>query len=61
MRLWFVAHAPSVGEGGKAQGRGVAEAQYKQFAQHLGAGFAQGRRFVDDVAVGPLGDEDEQG
>jgi hypothetical protein len=60
MRLWFVAHAPSVAEGGKAQARSVAEAHYKQFAQHLGAGFAQGRRFVKDVPVGPSDDEDEQ-
>jgi hypothetical protein len=49
MRLWFMAHAPSTADAGKA--RGTSEAQYKHFAQHLGAQFAQGHRFVDDLPV----------
>jgi hypothetical protein len=38
-----------VGEAGKAAARGAAEVQYRQFAQHLGAQFAQGHRFIDDL------------
>jgi predicted DNA-binding protein len=51
MRLWFMAHAPNAVEAGKAAARGVAETQYKQFAQHLGAQFTQGHRFIDDLPV----------
>jgi hypothetical protein len=49
LRLWFLAHAPSVGEAGKPSARGAAETQYRHFAQHLGAQFAQGHRFIDDL------------
>ena len=48
MRLWFVAHAPSAGEAGKAAARAAGEVPYKQFAQHLGTQFKQGHRFIDD-------------
>jgi hypothetical protein len=54
MRLWLMAHAPHTGEGSKAAARGAAETQYKQFAQHLGAHFAQGHRFTDDLPVEAL-------
>ena len=59
MRLWFTAHAPNTAEAGKTAARGAAEAQYKQFAQHLGAQFTQGRRFVDDVPVEASAGEDD--
>jgi hypothetical protein len=49
MRLWFVAHAPSAGEAGKAAARAAGEVPYKQFAQHLGTQFKQGHRFLDDL------------
>lgn len=58
MRLWFLAHASSA-DAVKAAGRGAAEAQYKKFAQHLGAEFMQGHRFVDDVPVEASAGEDE--
>jgi hypothetical protein len=58
MRLWLAAHAPGAGEAAKAAGRAAGEAQYKQFAQHLGAGFVHGRRFLDDVPVGPIDDQE---
>jgi hypothetical protein len=59
MRLWFAAHAPSAGEAGKAAARAAGEVPYKQFAQHLGAQFKQGHRFVDDVPAGVFAEEDE--
>ncbi len=59
MRLWFVAHAPSAGEAGKAGARAAGEVPYRQFAQHLGAQFKQGHRFVDDVPAGVFAEEDE--
>jgi hypothetical protein len=59
MRLWFMAHAPSSAEAGKGAARGAAETQYRQFAQHLGAHFKQGHRFVDDVPVEALSGEDD--
>ena len=59
MRLWFVAHAPSAGEAGKAAARPAGEASYKQFAQHLGTQFKQGHRFIDDFPAEVFaGDED---
>jgi hypothetical protein len=60
VRLWFAAHAPSGGDAGKAKAAAAAETTYKQFAQHLGKGFSQGRRFVDDVPVGPSGEDSEE-
>jgi hypothetical protein len=59
MRLWFMAHAPSTAEAGKGATRGAGETQYRQFAQHLGAQFKQGHRFVHDVPVEAFGDEDD--
>jgi hypothetical protein len=59
MRLWFLAHAPHTTDAGKAAARSAAETQYKQFAQHLGAQFTQGRRFIDDVPVEAFAGEDE--
>jgi len=61
MRMWFATQTPSVAEGGMGATRGAAEARYKQFAQYLGAQFAQGHRFIDDgplpVEVGEAKDE----
>ena len=61
MRMWLAAHVPSTAEAGVAATRGAAEARYKQFAQYLGAQFAQGHRFIDDgplpVEVGEAKDE----
>jgi hypothetical protein len=51
MRMWLAAHAPSTADAGVAATRGAAEARYKQFAQYLGAQFAQGHRFIDDVPL----------
>jgi DNA repair protein RadC len=48
------AHASSTTEVGK----GAGEKQYKQFVQHLAAQFAEGHRFVDDVPVDALRDDD---
>ena len=59
MRVWFMAHAPSAAEAGKAGARGASENQYKLFAQHLGAHFAQGHRFTDDLPVDAFKVEDE--
>ncbi len=59
MRLWFVAHAPSAGEAGKAGARAAGEVPYRQFAQHLGAQFKQGHRFIDDLPAETLGGEDD--
>ncbi|MGO9835784.1 MAG: hypothetical protein ACLP1X_16400, partial [Polyangiaceae bacterium] len=59
MRLWFVAHVPSAGEAGKAAARAAGEVPYRQFAQHLGAQFKQGHRFVDDVPVEAFAAEDD--
>jgi hypothetical protein len=59
MRLWFMAHAASTTEAGKGATRGAGETQYRQFAQHLGAQFKQGHRFVHDVPVEAFGDEDD--
>jgi hypothetical protein len=59
MRLWFTAHAPNTAEAGKTAARGAAEAQYKQFAQHLGAQFTQGHRFLDDLPLEASAGEDE--
>ncbi len=59
MRLWFTAHAPNTAEAGKTAARGSAEAQYKQFAQHLGAQFTQGHRFLDDLPLEASAGEDE--
>ena len=58
MRLWFLTHAPNTAEAGKAAARGAAETQYRQFAQHLGEHFKQGHRFIDDLPVEALGDDD---
>lgn len=58
MRLWFVAHAPHTTDAGKVAARSAAETQYKQFAQHLGAQFTQGRRFIDDVPVEAFAGDD---
>jgi hypothetical protein len=43
--------------GRKAAARDVAETQYKKFAQHVGAQFAQGHRFIDDLPAEALGAE----
>jgi hypothetical protein len=59
MWLWFLAHAPNAGESGKSMARGAAETQCKQFAQHLAAQFAQGRRFIDDLPVEASAGEDD--
>jgi hypothetical protein len=59
MRLWLMAHAPSTAESGKGATRGAGETQYRQFAQHLGAQFTQGHRFVDDVPVEAFGGHDD--
>ena len=58
-RMWLATQAPSTAEGGMAATRGAAEARYKQFAQHLGAQFAQGHRFIDDLPVEPFSGEDD--
>ena len=58
MRLWFVAHAPSAGEAGKAAARAAGEVPYRQFAQHLGTQFKQGHRFVNDLPVETFADEE---
>jgi predicted DNA-binding protein len=57
MRLWFMAHAPSTADAGNA--RGASDTQYKHFAQHLGAQFAHGHRFTDDLPVEALKAEDD--
>jgi predicted DNA-binding protein len=59
MRLWLAAHAPSTAEAGMAATRSAAEARYKQFAQHLGAHFSQGHRFIHDLPVEALSGEDD--
>ena len=59
MRLWFMTHAPSGTDAAKAAARAAAETQYKRFAQYLGAEFAQGHRFIDDLPVEALGGEDD--
>ena len=59
MRLWFVAHAPSAGEAGKAAARAAGEVPYKQFAQHLGAQFKQGHRFIDDFPAEAFAGDDD--
>jgi predicted DNA-binding protein len=58
MRVWFMAHVPSGVEAGKAATRGAAETRYAQFAQHLGEHFKQGHRFIDDLPVEALVDDD---
>jgi hypothetical protein len=58
MRLWFTAHAPSTVEPGKGAARAAGEAQYRQFAQYLGAQFTGGHRFVNDVPIEALGGDD---
>jgi hypothetical protein len=57
MRLWFVAHAPSAGEAGKAA---AGEVPYKQFAQHLGTQFKQGHRFIDDFPAEAFAEDDHE-
>jgi hypothetical protein len=59
MRLWFVAHAPSAGEAGKAAARATGEVPYRQFAQHLGAQFKQGHRFIDDFSPEAFAGDDD--
>jgi hypothetical protein len=59
MRLWFTAHAPTLVEPGKGAARAAGETPYRQFAQHLGAQFAQGHRFVDDLPVDAFAGEDD--
>jgi hypothetical protein len=59
MRLWFTAHAPNTVEAGRVAARGAAETQYRQFAQHVGAQFMQGHRFVNDVPVEAFSGEDD--
>ena len=59
MRLWFVAHAPSAGEAGKAAARAAGDASYKQFAQHLGTQFKQGHRFINDFPAEVFDGDDD--
>jgi predicted DNA-binding protein len=59
MRMWLATQAPSMAEAGMAATRGASEARYKQFAQHLGAHFAQGHRFIHDLPVEAFGREDD--
>jgi hypothetical protein len=56
MRLWFTAHAPSAAEPAKGA---AGEVPYRQFAQHLGAQFKQGHRFVNDLPVETFADEED--
>ncbi|MGD0680212.1 MAG: hypothetical protein ABSC94_32950 [Polyangiaceae bacterium] len=58
MRLWFLTHAPNTAEAGKAAGRAGAETQYRHFARHLGEHFKQGHRFIDDLPVEALGEDE---
>jgi hypothetical protein len=59
MRLWFAAHTPSsTADIAKGAARGAAEGPYRQFARHLAAQFNQGHRFVDDVPVEAVADEE---
>jgi hypothetical protein len=59
MRLWFVAHAPSAADAGKAASRAAGEVPYRQFAQHLGTQFKQGRRFIDDLPADAFAGDDD--
>ena len=60
MRLWFLAHAPNPDAAeGKGSARSGAETQYKKFAQHLGAQFAQGHSFIDDLPAETFRDADD--
>jgi hypothetical protein len=59
MRLWFVAHAPSPGEAGKAAPRAAGEVPYRQFAQHLGTQFKQGHRFIHDLPAEAFAGDDD--
>jgi hypothetical protein len=59
MRLWFTAHKPNMAEAGKGDARSPGEAQYSGFAQHVGAMFKQGHRFVDDLPIEASEQEDE--
>jgi hypothetical protein len=59
MRSWFAAHVPSTSDAGMAATRSAAETEYKKFAQHVGAEFAQGHRFIDDFPAEALGAEDD--
>jgi hypothetical protein len=49
MRLWFVAHAPSAAESGKAAARAAGENAYKKYAEQVGEQFGRGHRFLDDL------------
>ncbi len=57
MRLWFMTHKPTIADAGKSAASSAAEAEYRQFAQHLGAQFALGHRFVDDLPPEAVEDE----
>jgi len=53
-RVECTAHAPRKGEAGMAGALLAAEAPYRPFAEHVGAAFTQGHRFIDDVPVASL-------
>jgi predicted DNA-binding protein len=59
LRLWFQAQAPNPNDAGRPLARSAAATQYAQFAQHLGAGFAHGHRFVDDLPAETFAGEDK--
>jgi hypothetical protein len=58
LRVWFGAHAPPP-EAGKPAARKAAEAEYKQFIEHLGKEFARGHRFLQDLPPQTV-EEDEE-
>ena len=60
IRLWFLAHAPNADAvEAKASTRGSAETHYKKFVEHLGALFAQGHRFIDDLPPDTFRNDDD--
>lgn len=58
VRLWF-AHTPRVGEDEKSKARFDAHNRYKQFAEHVGKLFGDGRRFIDDLPQELVANETE--
>ena len=57
MRLWFGAHAPAGADTAKGAARS-AEGPYRHFAKELAAEFNRGHRFINDVPVEAVGDEE---
>ncbi len=59
LRQWF-AHTPAMPEEAKPAARRAAEAQWKQFVEHLAERFSGGHRFLEDLDLPKKASDDEE-